>query len=344
MNPPRQSIRGLLDKPIRRQILLCLFLASVPLTSSFQCGGFYTGAASRSLSSRARGTILNVNVPDAIDSLDFLFSSMDNSILLSKDVSTEDLKGLAKAAVIFLAFGGGLIPATISANGALISKLNGSEKKDDNYVSSEAVGPKLPLSELLFVGDTIPLVDIIAIVGRIKDVDSIADWRNLPSAKAPGVSENNPPMWLGRDSFKKNIRALKFSKWPLDSKGDPIGGEALAKEETRRVSGSRAVIGDAALNAVFDTWSWGANIATPDKVDKQLTNWKNGDEFDLNGFASAAVFGRANTLLAAFSFIILQLLTYNVLFIAPILRQIFDVDIGFGTIGQCSSECVRLFI
>ena len=67
----------------------------------------------------------------------------------------------------------------------------------------------------------------------------------------------NPIMWLPRSEFKKNIRAAKFKEWPTDAlTGDPIGGKELEKAERKRISTSKALIGDAALDAVFDSWAW----------------------------------------------------------------------------------------
>jgi len=73
-------------------------------------------------------------------------------------------------------------------------------------------GPELPFSSLLFAAEKIPLVDIIAILGRIDGVNSIADWKNLPSTKMPNVSTTDPPKWLPRKAFKVNIRKAKVSE------------------------------------------------------------------------------------------------------------------------------------
>ena len=67
----------------------------------------------------------------------------------------------------------------------------------------------MPFSSLLFAAEKIPLVDIIAILGRIDGVNSIADWKNLPSTKMPNVSPTDPPQWLPRKAFKVNIRKAK---------------------------------------------------------------------------------------------------------------------------------------
>ena len=70
----------------------------------------------------------------------------------------------------------------------------------------------MPLSSLLFAAEKIPLVDIVAILGRIDGVNSIADWKNLPSTKLPNVSTKSPPQWLPRKAFKVNIRKAKVSE------------------------------------------------------------------------------------------------------------------------------------
>jgi hypothetical protein len=226
-----------------------------------------------------------------------------------------------KTVAIALTLGGGLIPATISANQQMISALSGRkgyndgkpmEEDDPNntfdptagkginptlrqyVIDSGASGPPLPKKELLFAADNIPLVDVIAVLGRIKDTNSIVDWRSLPSATRPGTSTTNPPMWLPRNAFKVLIRQAKFVAWPTDPKtGQPVGGEQLKQAELSRISKPNALIGDAALDAVFDSWAWGASIATPDKVENTLKLFQpSPTELDLDAFVAAAIRGR----------------------------------------------------
>ena len=193
---------------------------------------------------------------------------------------------------ICLVLGGGLIPATLSANGGMFKALSGRKGylaegeepgKDvetiDNYdpnntfdptmgdpsnqkyreyvLSSGATGPELPSSQLLFAADEIPIADIVAILGRIDDKDSLVDWRDLPSTKRGNFTPGrDPPMWLPRKAFKVQIRKNKFLGWPNDPKtGLPVGGEELKLAEEKRIAKKDAVIGDAALDAVFDSWS-----------------------------------------------------------------------------------------
>jgi len=268
-----------------------------------------------------------------------------------------------KSVLIVLLFGGGLIPAAIVANKSMLTTITGGKKEEvirnpetsldptasvaKTYISSSgASGPTLPNSALIFATEDIPLADIIAISGRISNVNAVADWRNLPSTKVPGlVDVENPPMWLPRATFKANIRAAKFKSWPTNpDTGLPVGGEVLKKAEEPRVKKNEALIGDAALDAVFDTWAWGAGIATPDKVASQLNDWKVGDTLDVGKLTLAAIRGRATTGFAAFSFIVIQVVAYGTLFIAPALRAFLDVDIGFGTLGECSANgCSSLF-
>ena len=74
--------------------------------------------------------------------------------------------------------------------------------------STATGGPELKNSGLLFANDKIKLVDIVAVVGRISNTESIADWRNLPSAKADNlVNPDNPPMWLPRGMLA-NLRRV----------------------------------------------------------------------------------------------------------------------------------------
>lgn len=277
-------------------------------------------------------------------------NSLDSSDLMISLLTGEKLGELAKSIVIVLLFGGGLIPAAIAANKALVGTLQGKRSGGDDanadYISdSGATGPTLPGAALLFASEDIPLVDIIAILGRIQSVDSIADWKNLPSTKIEGASKTNPVMWCTRAIYKDNMRKAKFVGWPVDVKtGEPVGGAELEKAEKGRISKKGALIGDAALDAVFDTWAWGASVATPDKVENTLALFQKGNKsLDLGEFSGAAARGRAVTGAGALTFIVIQVLAYGSLFIAPALRVLLDVDIGFGQLGSCSETCTSLF-
>jgi len=297
---------------------------------------------------------------NAVDTIDAASSSL---LLLSIDFGL--VKETVKTVLIVLFCGGGLIPATIAANQGMMDTLmrKRPEKKEltdeqkstnldptfgmaDYIEDSGATGESLTGSALLFAPERIPLADIVAIVGRISDVDSVADWRNLPSAKRPGAANpDKPPMWLPRATFKYNIRKNKFQGWPVDAEGKPIGGEELRAAEERRVSKAGALIGDAALDAVFDTWAWGANIATPDKVNNELRSWRGpGGQFNQQAFTLGAISGRSLVGIAALTFVIVQLLAYGTLFIAPALRVLANIDIGFGEMGECDpTMCTHLF-
>ena len=110
-----------------------------------------------------------------------------------------------------------------------------------------------------------------------------------------------------------------------------MGGEELQSAEMARISKPNAEIGDAALDAVFDSWAWGASVATPDKVAKTLNLYRpNANEASINDFVSAALRGRSATGFAAFTFILIQLLAFTSLFIGPVLKTFFDIDIGLG--------------
>jgi len=278
---------------------------------------------------------------------DFLARSTN---LLLSEMTSEKQGAIAKGAIISLLFGGGLIPSAIDANKSLIGTLRGKRRGGEDmsvsdYIpTSNASGPPLPNSFLLFPSEEIPLVDILAILGRIDDVNSIADWRNLDTAKMVGVDNVNPPMWLPRGDFKKNVRSAKWKGWPTDKSGEPVGGKELEKEEGKRIGKVGVVIGDAALDAVFDSWAWGSSVATPDKVETTLALYKNSDgAFDVDEFIGAAARGRAVTGFAALTFIFIQVIAYCSLFIAPLLRVVFDIDIGFGVLGDCDGTCTTLF-
>jgi hypothetical protein len=257
-----------------------------------------------------------------------------------------------------------LIPAAISANSSMFGTISGTRRggdpNDDDgqpsatsldpykrkgirkspYVTnSDASGPALPLAGLLFAKETISLVDIVAVVGRLPNLDAVADWENLPSTTLPGVSQTNPPMWLPRSTFKQNVRNAAFAGWPLDSEGQPVGGQDLKEQEEKRISKKNAVFGDAALDAVFDTWAWGASVATPDKVNSQLKDWRaDGVTLNVAKFVAAAIRGRSVTGLGILTFIVIQTVAYGSLFVAPFLRVFFDLDIGFGQLGSCVSD------
>ena len=282
-------------------------------------------------------------------------------------VNDGDMGQIAKTVLIALLFGGGLIPATINGNKAMIATLSGKRPKDDDvgnpktsldptiletkyrvYVEdSGASGPLLPASSFLFSQEPVKLVDIVAIMGRIQTVDSLCDWKNLPSAKLPKVSLTNPPLWLPRAAFKVNIRKSKqWNGWPVDPKtGAPIGGKELQQAEEGRIRKQGALIADAALDAVWDTWAGGASVGTPDKVARQLKAYHaTPNELDVGSLVRAILFGRSLTGVAALTFVVIQVVAYGALFVAPFLRTFADVDIGFGAVGTCDPEtCLKLF-
>jgi len=281
--------------------------------------------------------------------------------------SDVDVGEYTKAAVITLALGGGLIPALIGGNKGMIDQLTGKRRSmeyevDDNpetsldptvgdkqyrkFVSSDDVpGPSVTGSAFMFQNGDVKLSDIIAVIGRIPDLESVADWRNLPSTKRMGTVGTTPPMWLPRAAFKVNMRKAPFKGWPVDQNGVPIGGEDFKREQEKRISQKGYMISDAALDAVWDTWSGGSGISTPDKVAGALRSYrKSSTEFDVNSFAVSVVLGKSVVVLAAITFIFIQVIALGTLFIAPTLRIFFDIDIGFGDVGTCDPEtCVRLF-
>mmetsp|Transcript_21274 Transcript_21274/g.44811 ORF Transcript_21274/g.44811 Transcript_21274/m.44811 type:complete len:329 (-) Transcript_21274:205-1191(-) len=280
------------------------------------------------------------------------------TMALGEGMSEEFTKSIAIALVL----GGGLIPATISANSAMFSTLSGrkgytpegqepakGEETFENYdpnntfdptmgdaknikyreyvLDSGATGPELPSSALLLAADKIPVADVVAVLGRIDGLDSIANWKDLPSTRrgtiTPGV---DPPMWLPRKAFKVQVRKNKFLGWPMDPKtGLPVGGEELKQVEEKRIAKKDAIIGDAALDAVFDSWTGGASVATPDKVKKGLSKVKptpGKNDVDLDAFVQEAVLGRANTAFAAFTFVVIQIVAFGGLFVRPLIEQL----------------------
>lgn len=208
------------------------------------------------------------------------------------------------------------------------------------YIPSTSPGPSLSSSPFLLQG-SVKTLDILNVISRIQSVDSLCKWADLPSTKVDDLATpDNPPMWLPRSTFKTNIRKNKPGAWPINIEGNPISPELYAEYngKLRNVD-----IPDNALDVVFDTWAWGASIATPDKVSTQLNSWRN-CEFDLNKFERAAIGGRSVTGLAILTFIVIQVAAYGVLFVAPFFREVFNVDLGFGTLGSCGVEgCVNLF-
>jgi len=266
-----------------------------------------------------------------------------------------DYGDIAQSALIVLTLGGGLIPSLFAANSGMMKALSGRkgyipegeepgpgvetfENFDPNntfdptmgdaknikfreyVIDSGATGPELPNRQFLFAADPIPIADIVAVLGRIENKDSLTNWRDLPSTKRGTVTPGyDPPMWLPRAAFKVQIRKNRFLGWPNDPKtGLPVGGEELKRAEEKRIAKNGALIGDAALDAVFDSWSGGASVATPDKVEALLNKIKlTKTEFDLDAFAGAAVLGRANTAFAALTFVIIQVIAFGALFAGP---------------------------
>ena len=337
---------ALLNTTILWMMLVCsaeAFMAPNPTTTT--TSAFTTTA-----------TTTSISVP-RISSSPSISKSSSLSMMGIPDVP----EGLVRDVLTTLVLAGGLIPALISSNGAMFTALSGrkgylkegeepnknvetyenfdpnntfdptmGDPKNQKYreyvISSGATGPELDNSQFLFSADDIPLVDIVAILGRIDDVDSVADWKDLPSTKRGTEISSNPPMWLPRKAFKVNIRKNKFLGWPNDLKtGLPVGGEQLKLAEEKRISKKDATIGDAALDAVFDSWSWGASIATPDKVANTLKIAKpvpGANEVDLDAFVGAAIRGRSNTAFAALSFVIIQIIVFGVLFIGPLIKNL----------------------
>lgn len=274
-----------------------------------------------------------------------------------------DTGEIMQSVAITLTLGGGLIPALISANGAMFKALSGRKgyipegeepgpevETYENYdpnntfdptmgdpknikyreyvIDSGATGPELPSSNLLFAADAIPIADIVAVLGRINDKESLTDWRNLPSTRR-GISSGDPPMWLPRKAFKVQIRKNKFLGWPNDPKtGLPVGGEELKRAEEKRVAKKDALIGDAALDAVFDSWTGGGSVVTPDKVEAGLLKVKpSGNDVDLNAFVGTAVGGRANTAFAALTFVVIQIIVFASLFVGPLVQSLTGTEL-----------------
>ena len=215
-------------------------------------------------------------------------SSITNAVA---EEFTPDTGAIIQSVLVTLTLGGGLIPALLSANTAMFKALSGrkgyipegeepgpevetfenfdpnntfdptmGDPKNIKYreyvIDSGATGPELPSSQFLFAADAIPVADIVAVLGRIENKDSLANWRELPSATRGTSTGAEPPMWLPRKAFKVQIRKNKFLGWPNDPKtGLPVGGEDLKRAEEKRVSKKDALIGDAALDAVFDAWA-----------------------------------------------------------------------------------------
>ena len=203
-----------------------------------------------------------------------------------------DYSEIGQSLAIILTLGGGLIPSLIAANTGMMKTLSGRKgyipageepgprvETFENYdpnntfdptmgdarnikyreyvIDSGATGPELPNSQFLFAADPIPVADIVAVLGRIEDKDSLTNWRDLPSTKRGKVTPGyDPPMWLPRAAFKVQIRKNRFLGWPNNpTTGLPVGGEELKRAEEKRVARKDALIGDAALDAVFDAWS-----------------------------------------------------------------------------------------
>jgi hypothetical protein len=326
---------------MRSSIFQLLCIAAVPFSDAFASFRFTHTSTTVPIPSSKRNMIGPMETTDII-------------------LADKDYGEAVKTVAIALTLGGGLIPALIGANKAMVKTLAGKkdaeeeeapknikpgesflptlmETKYRRYVEdSGATGPELPFASVLFASERVPLADIVAILGRIGDVNTLAYWRNLPSTKMPNVSLTAPPMWLPRRAFKVNVRKAKFLGWPNDPKtGLPVGGQELKAAEMARISKKDALIGDSALDAVFDSWAWGASVATPDKVGNTLNIFKpNPSEVDLGAFVSAAIRGRSTTGLVALTFIVIQLVVFGALFVGPALRMFFDIDIAFGSIGS----------
>jgi len=162
---------------------------------------------------------------NAFDPSTFLISAYGDSPLSSK------LPDLAKATVIILAFGGGLIPALLSVNKSIAGILIGDRTREDVEKMNEIIssGNKVDTLEDVSLirgqvyvdepevsdGDDIvckPLAairrsNVESILSALNTIDDFVDWSNLPSTKVKNLEvPTNPPMWLPRATFKASVR------------------------------------------------------------------------------------------------------------------------------------------
>jgi len=253
----------------------------------------------------------------------------------------EKLPSLAKSGLIVLAFGGGLIPALLGVNGSIGKLLSGDRTKqeieDMNKRMAESDGEKLDsLDDIdlirgqVYIEDDVgkdeetfgqPLIkvrksDVTKILAVLNSIDDFTDWGNLPSTKVPNLEvPTDPPMWLPRATFKASVRS--------------------------RIKGE---VPDRPLDVIFDSISSGAGVITRSKADAWLSDMNEADN-KLRKLNEKYVGSKAITVTAILLFAVLQISAFGTLFVAPILREFFNIDIGFGgSLGTCAETgCSTLF-
>jgi hypothetical protein len=115
-----------------------------------------------------------------------------------------------------------------------------------------------------------------------------------------------------------------------------MGGIELKAGEMAQISQQDVLIGDAVLDAIFNSWAWGPNIAMLDKVEDTLNICKlNKLEVDMDAFVSAALpFRDTQQQDPPLTFITIQLVFFGTLFVEPAIRFLKKIDIGLESLGS----------
>jgi len=89
--------------------------------------------------------------------------------------------------------------------------------------------------------------------------------------------------------------------------------------------------------------SSGAGVITKDKASAWLTSVKAADD-QVAKLNEKYILSKSITLSAIVFFVFLQVSAFGVFFFAPVLREFFNIDIGFGSsLGSCAVNGCRSF-
>ncbi|CAM9138023.1 unnamed protein product [Heterosigma akashiwo] len=128
---------------------------------------------------------------------------------------------------------------------------------------------------------------------------------------------------LKRADFMECVKGLKIKGIPTGPDGQPVL-DCTVKELQERA------LDEEAMTDVFRAFAGNAkqSFAEEFKVQKQLDAWKSpAGTFDLNAFEGAVQGAKNATLYSYIVFYGIQAIAYYVIFIVPLVKYFFDVDL-----------------